>query len=300
MRTRNRVADGLAGLLMLAAPLAAVGLPGVARAQPVASPRQERQQRLVDRATLTAEDILSSGTSSNPARRFLTRARGVMVCPSIFRMSFVIGGSGGGCALLARDGAGSWSDPAFYSMISGSVGFQAGIQDAQLMLFIMTQRGLTAIMDSQFKFGANASITLATLGAGVEGATSAALNADIVAVEKSSGLFAGLSLQGSALSYDSAGNRAYYGQPVGVQDITVAMRVNNPGADPLRAALMRYGGSPAAAAASPYPAPYQRHTVYDNPAGPDTTGPETTGENTGPVQLAPPGQVQSQSLPPPH
>ena len=271
-----------------------------AHAQQAMSPRQERQQRLVDRSTLTAEEILESGNNSEPARRFLARARGVMICPSIFRMSFLLGGSGGGCVLLARDGAGSWSDPAFYSMISGSVGFQAGIQDVQLMLFIMSRRGLTAIMDSQFKFGANASITLATLGAGVEGATSTALDADIVAVEQSSGLFAGLSLQGSALSFDSTGSLAYYGQPVGVQDITVAMRVNNPGADPLRAVLMRYGGSPAHPATSPYPEPYHRGSDYDNAAAPDTGGQNGDGQSAGPMQLAPSAPVQSQSLPPPH
>ena len=228
------------------------------------------------------------------AQRFLAHAKGVVICPSIFRMSFLIGGSGGGCVLLARDGAGSWSDPAFYSMGSGSVGFQAGIQDAELIMFIMTRRGLTAIMDSQFKCGANASITRATLGAGMEGATTAALRADIVAVEKSKGLFAGISLQGSILSFDSYGNRAYYGQPVGVQDIAVAMRVNNPGADPLRAVLMRYGsGGRSAVGAPTYPAPYQPHGSYgdNSPA---------EGSDTGaPMQLAPDSSVQSQPLPPP-
>ncbi len=291
MRVRTGAARGLAGLLaaFLAAP--------AAQAQQSISQRQEQQQRLVDRSTLTAQDILETGNNGEPARRFLERARGVMICPNIFRMSFMFGGSGGGCVLLARDGAGSWSDPAFYSMVSGSFGFQAGVQDVQLMLFIMTPRGLTAIMDSQFKFGANASITLATLGAGVEGATSTALNADIVAVEKSSGLFAGLSLQGSALSFDSTGNRIYYGQPVGVQDITVAMRVNNPAADPLRATLMRYGSL--ASSSSPYPAPYRPDTAYDNATAPNTPG-GYGGGNGGPVQLAPSTPVQSQSLPPPH
>ncbi len=294
MRTRFE-AGGFRRSVLLAALLAGSCLAApAARAQLAASERQEQQQRLVDRATLTAEDVLDVRRNGDQAQRFLGRARGVLICPSIFRMSFLIGGSGGGCVLMGRDGAGSWSDPAFYSMGSGSVGFQAGVQDVELMMFIMTRRGLTAIMDSQFKFGANASITLATLGAGLEGATSSALNADIVAVEKSSGLFAGLSLQGSMLSFDSVGNRVYYGQPVGVQDIAVAMRVNNPGADPLRTVLMRYGSRPLAgqppAAASPYPPPYQAHTAYDSPSVPD---------GGAPVQLAPSEPVQSQSLPPP-
>ncbi len=272
--------------LMAAAPAAA---------QMVNSDRQEQQQRLVDRATLAAQDVLDWRENGDQAQRFLARARGVLICPSIFRMSFIFGGSGGGCVLLARDGSGSWSAPAFYSMGSGSFGLQAGVQDAELMMFIMTRRGLTAIMDSHFKFGANASITLATLGAGMEGATTTALRADIVAVEKSSGLFAGLSLQGSVLSSDSVGNRAYYGQPVGVEDIAVAMRVNNPGADPLRSVLMRFGGNgrPAAPGSSPYPPPYQPGASYGSPAA-------GTGDVGAPVQLAPAAPVQTQALPPPH
>ena len=302
MRSRLAVAisllmPALAASTFLASPFLAGG---PARAQMVNSNRQEQQQRLVDRATLSAQDVLDWRENGDQAQRFLARAKGVVICPSIFRMAFIFGGSGGGCVLLARDGSGSWSAPAFYSMGSGSFGAQAGVQDAELMMFIMTRKGLTAIMDSHFKFGANASVTLATLGAGMEGATTTALRADIVAVEKSSGLFAGISLQGSVLSADSVGNRAYYGQPVGVEDIAVAMRVNNPGADPLRAVLMRYGSSRPAASRnapqygpqpqpdSPYPPPYQPHAAYGG-----------TGDTAGPVQLSPDAPVQSQSLPPP-
>lgn len=293
-----RMRRGLAGMMSLLVPALAAGpilmaelvLPPAARAQAGGSERQEQQQRLVDRSTLAAEDVLGWRQKGNQTQRFLTNARGVVICPSIFRMSFIFGGSGGGCVLLARDGAGSWSAPAFYSMGSGSFGLQAGVQDAELMMFIMTRRGLTAIMDSHFKFGANASLTFATLGTGVEGATTTALRADIVAVEKSSGLFAGIALQGSVLSADSVGNHAYYGQPVGVEDIAVAMRVNNPGADPLRAVLMRFGSSrPAVRQESPYPPPYQPHGSYGSSAGSDG----------GPLRIAPAAPVQSRPLPPP-
>lgn len=297
-------------LAMIPALLAAAALPQPARAQMVNSNRQEQQQHLVDRATLAAQDVLDWRANGNEAQRFLSRAKGVVICPSIFRMAFIFGGSGGGCVLLARDGSGSWSAPAFYSMGSGSFGAQAGVQDAELMMFIMTRKGLTAIMDSHFKFGANASVTLATLGAGMEGATTTALRADIVAVEKSSGLFAGISLQGSVLSADSVGNRAYYGQSVGVEDIAVTMRVNNPGADPLRAVLIRYGNfrpapprsvSRGPVEPSPYPPPYQPHAAYGNAAGSAGGSPAGSAgvDGGGPMQLAPDTQVQTQSLPPP-
>ncbi len=277
----------LAQALLAGALLGAV-LPGTrALAQ---GARQQQQQELVDRATLTAQDILDWRDNDPTERHLLARSRGVMICPSIFRMSFLFGGSGGGCVLLSRDANGSWSAPAFYSIGSGSFGLQAGVQDAQVMLFILTRRGLTAVMDSQFKIGADASLAFATLGVGMEGATTAALRADIVAVEKARGLFAGIALQGSIMSSDSVGDHAYYGQPVGPEDIVVAMRVNNPGADPLRAVLIRYGSTGPVQPPPPYgPPPYgQRPGAYAQP--PDANGP---------VQLAPTGPVQQQSLPPP-
>ena len=277
----------LAPVLLAGALLAA--LPGSAAV--AQDGRQQQQQELVDRATLTAQDVLNWHDNDPTERRLLARARGVMICPSIFRMSFLFGGSGGGCVLLSRDANGSWSAPAFYSMGSGSFGLQAGVQDAEVMLFIMTRRGLTAVMDSQFKIGADASLAFATLGVGMEGATTAALRADIVAVEKARGLFAGIALQGSIMSSDSVGDSAYYGQPVGPEDIVVAMRVNNPGADPLRAALIRYGS---AQPAPPVygPPPYGRQPAY----GP---GAYAQPSEAGPMQLAPTAPVQQQSLPPP-
>ena len=278
--TRTRRFLGLVALVGAGAGFGA--LPASAQSE-----RQLQQQQLVDRATLAVQDVLAWKRDNGMSQRLLARAKGVMICPSIFRMSFLFGGSGGGCVLLGRDANGSWSAPAFYSMSSGSFGLQAGIQDAELVMFIETHRGLTAIMDSQFKIGGDASVAIATFGAGMEGSTTAAFLADIVAVEKAKGLFAGISLQGSMMSSDSVGDRAYYGQPVGPQDIVVAMRVNNPGADPLRAALMSYGAPPAAPAYGPpaYPPPGAR---YADPANAN-----------GPMQLAPTGPVQQENLPPP-
>ena len=64
---------------------------------------------------------------------------------------------------MGRDAAGSWSSPAFYSLGSGSFGLQAGIQDLQMLMLIMNDRALNAVLDSQFKFGADASLAVANV-----------------------------------------------------------------------------------------------------------------------------------------
>lgn len=226
-----------------------------------AATAQGEEQVLVDRATLTVQEMLSgSDGPQTDAVGMLRRARAVMVCPRIFRAGFIVGGQGGGCVLVARDGAGSWSSPAFYSMGSGSIGFQIGVQDAQIMMMILTDKGLSALMDSQFKIGADASIAVATIGGGIAGATTAAVGADIVTIAKSRGLFAGIALDGSLLSSRSESNRAYYGQAYSARQIVVDMAAHNPGADPLRAMLMRFGppNNPLAASVGAAAAPQQQ------------------------------------------
>ena len=79
-------------------------------------------------------------------------------------------------------------------------------------------------------------------------ATTANLGADIVAVSRSRGLFAGVALDGTILSSRSEWNSAYYGQELSARQIVVNVAAHNPGADPLRAVLGRYGSAASVAA----------------------------------------------------
>jgi lipid-binding SYLF domain-containing protein len=197
-------------------------------------------QHLVDSATLSVQDIVG-GPASTQVEELLRKARAVVVCPNIFRAGFILGGEGGGCLMLARDAQGGWSDPAFYTLGSGSFGFQAGVQSAEVMMLVMTQGGLNALLNSQFKFGADAGLTVATLGAGVNGSLSTALDADIVSISKTEGLYGGISLQGSILNSDSGTDADYYAANYDARQIVLGLQGTNPGANPLRAALGRYG-----------------------------------------------------------
>jgi lipid-binding SYLF domain-containing protein len=255
--------------------LAAALVPATARADTA-----QGQQELVDRATLALNEVLDS-EDSGLARQELPQARAVMICPQVFRVGFFLGGGeGGGCVLLARGGQGTWSGPAFYSMGGGMFGPQLGIQDAELVMFIMHPAALRAVMDNQFRIGGDASVAFITIGADVQGATTSALSSDIIAFAKTRGLYGGISLQGSVMSSDSSGDQMYYGQPVGPVDIVMAMRVSNTGADPLRAALMRFGAPPA----QTYAAAPGYNAAPEAPPAPPAYAP---------------GPVQQESLPPP-
>ncbi len=73
--------------------LCAINLPGKIHAA-------SKQQLLVDRAALAVQSIFVESAGHERAGRYLRSARAVMICPSLFRMSIVFGGSGGGCVLL--------------------------------------------------------------------------------------------------------------------------------------------------------------------------------------------------------
>ena len=251
----------------------AAALVALAAAVPGTAWAQQDQQALVDRSTLAAQEMLNDHDGTD-AQAVLRRARAVVICPQVLRAGFLLGGQGGNCVLVARDGGGSWSAPAFYGMGGGSIGFQAGIQDAEVMLFIMSDRGLRAVLDSQFKLGADATATFADLGGGVEGSTTAALRADIIGFSKARGLYAGITLGGSIMTTRSDWNQIYYGRPMAAQQIVVGMEGTNPNADPLRQVLMRYGAQnqPPLAPALPAPVPQGlgRAPVTQQPLGPSS------------------------------
>ncbi len=283
--------------LLAAVGLGALLLPNVACAQ-------TEQQTLVDRATLVMQEMMTQPGSQN-AQFELRRARAVMICPRMFKAGFFFGGEGGDCVLVSRAGNGTWSYPAFYGMGSGSFGFQIGIQDSAVLMIILTDRGLNAVLDSQFKLGANATIAVATIGGGVQGATTAAVGADIVAFVDARGLYGGVTLEGSIMPSKSSWNAAYYGQPYSGRQIVIQMAAANPGADPLRQMLTQFGTVPVIQAATPSPLPPPPPVVEGAAQTGSSYAPAypTVGQYRGdgqPVELAPPSSapVQQQSLPP--
>ncbi len=268
--------------------------PALARAQTA-----QDAQALVDRSTIGLQEMMTQTISPTP-RAMLDRSRAVLICPRVFKAGFFFGGSGGNCVLLARAGNGTWSYPAFFTIGSASFGFQIGVQDSALVLVVMTDRGLDALLSSHVKLGGDASIAVATIGGGVQGAMTTGLTADIVAFQSTRGAFAGISIEGSVLDSRSGLDQAYYGQPLDTRQIVIAMQASNPGAEPLRSVLTRYG-APAPIAQSYPPAQPGYAPPPPNYAPPPANVPPQSlyPPQAGVQQGAPLGAVQQQSLPPP-
>lgn len=204
-------------------------------------PDQTEAESLVARARWTIESFERDTNDPAPLLRAeLKNARGVLIFPSLFKGALVFGGEGGNGVLLVRNDAGEWSYPAFYTMGSGSFGFQAGAQSSEVVLVLRNQKAVEAVVYNQGKFGGDIQVTFGTLGAGVQGSTTTNLGADIVGVARSVGLYAGFSLEGAMLvrRNDLAG--AYYEPGAMPAQIVFERRFSNPDADPLRRALAAF------------------------------------------------------------
>lgn len=198
-----------------------------------------KRQALVDSCLETARKVLG-GKDFPDAAHNMTTAQGVLIVPELVQGGFILGAAGGRGALMARRGPKDWSPPAFYAMGSGSIGLQIGAKVSEVVFIIRTEKGLHAILDHKFKFGAQGGVTLAAVGVGIEGGSTAAGGADIVAFSNSAGLFAGASLEGSYLDADNDWNALYYGNGATTRAIVLDRRFTNPGAEPLRQYLAKW------------------------------------------------------------
>jgi SH3 domain-containing YSC84-like protein 1 len=198
--------------------------------------RAEDPQALVDRARLSVENVLKDPNFA-AAKARLRNARGVLVVPQLIKAGFFVGGEGGYGVLLARDAQGRWSHPAFVSMAGASFGIQIGVEAKEVLFIVLTEKGMSSLLSPQAKLGADASVSVGTVGAGVEAATTGSPATDIVAFSKSQGLFGGAALEGSVIQPKADFNQAYYGRAATPRQILIDRTVANAGADGLRRAL---------------------------------------------------------------
>jgi len=183
-------------------------------------------RELVEKAQATLAKFASDPVMGG-FRAAVKKAHGVLISPQISRAAVIVGVSGGNGVLVARDQAGKWSGPAFYTLGEASFGLQAGADAAQVIFVAMTERGVTKLLSSNVKLGVDATVAAGPVGAGAEAAT-AGLSVDILSFSLSQGLYAGISAEGGVLGARGSLNKAYYGKEVSPADILVKHEVTNP------------------------------------------------------------------------
>jgi lipid-binding SYLF domain-containing protein len=199
---------------------------------------QSDQQKLVNDADKTFQNFVR-----DPDMTWLHdnigRAKGVLIAPVVAKAGFIFGGSGGRAILIVRDGrTGKWVGPAFYTMATASVGFQAGISVSEMLTLVMTDKALNSLLSDSVKLGPDASIAAGPVGAGAK----ADIVTDLVSYSRSKGVYGGLNLDGTVVAISKDWNQAFYGKPVDAPDILVRMTAHNKGADKLTGDIARTAG----------------------------------------------------------
>ncbi len=200
-----------------------------------AAQAQSEQQKLVGQAQTTFSDFLRD-PDMTWFNQNVGRAKGILISPEVLKAGFIFGGSGGRAVLIAKDKkTGKWVGPAFYALVTASVGFQAGIQVSEMITLVMTDKGMNHLLLPSFKVGPDASIAVGPVGAGAK----SNLVADLIAFSRAKGVYGGLNLDGTVINTSDDWNEAYYGKKVGSPDILVRMNVHNKGADSLLADITK-------------------------------------------------------------
>ncbi len=219
----------LTAAALLAVTLVGTALPGAARAE-------TESEALVTEARLTV-DRLMADKDFFELPKFIKGAKGIYIIPQLVKGGFIIGAEGGTGVFLARGTDGSWSPPAFYTLGAGSIGLQIGGEVKEVVFVLMSDKAVDAMLSSEFKLGADASISVGPIGRGVEASRTTDFTSDIYAFSKSVGLFGGGALEGAKIFERTSLNHEYYAVGATPKNIVINRKFTNTQADSLRELL---------------------------------------------------------------
>jgi len=166
-----------------------------------------------------ASTVLQAMLASNSVSpSVLAKADCIIILPSVKKFAVGIGGTGGRGPILCREGdgfTGRWSPPAMYEIGGASAGLQIGGKASDIVIAIMAPGAVDKVLNGKVKVGSDVS---AAAGPGASTGTMGN-TADMLTYARSSGLFAGVSLDGSSLEPDSSANERLYGKPASAREI---------------------------------------------------------------------------------
>ena len=152
----------------------------------------------------------------------LAKSECLVIVPGLKKGAFIVGGKYGKGFMLCRKNNGvGWSAPGAVRVEGGSVGFQIGGSETDVVFLLMNQEGAKKLLSSKFTLGADATAAIGPVGRDSSAATDAQMHAEILTYSRSRGAFAGLSLEGATLRPDDDWNKELYGRASNNRDIVL-------------------------------------------------------------------------------
>ena len=176
-----------------------------------AADREIKVEDRLDASAETLNDMMQASDRGIP-HDLLDKARCVVVVPGMKKAGFIFGAKfGRGFSVCRRAGGSGWSAPAAMQVEGGSVGFQIGASETDVVLLVMNEGGMRHLLSDKFTIGGEATAAAGPFGRDAAAQTDAMMNAEMLSYSRSRGLFAGISLEGATLRPDEETNRELYG-----------------------------------------------------------------------------------------
>jgi lipid-binding SYLF domain-containing protein len=189
----------------------ALAIAGVMSTAALAADREVKVDDRLNAAADTLTAMLSAPDRGIP-QDLLDKAKCIVVVPGMKKAGFVFGADyGRGFEVCRRTGGFGWSAPAAMRSEGGSVGFQIGASESDVILLVMNDGGMRHLLDDKFTVGGDASAAAGPVGRDASARTDAMMSAEILSYSRSQGLFAGIALDGATIRGDGEANRALYG-----------------------------------------------------------------------------------------
>lgn len=180
------------------------------------------------RAATALYEMVNVPDGNGIPRAVLGGAQGVAVFPGVVKGALVLGGTSGDGIVTVRRADGSWSPPAIFRLTGASLGPQIGAEVTDVVLVIMSQRGLDGLLRSQATIGADISAAAGPTGRRLEAATDLRFTTDLVTYSRTKGLFAGLSIGGASVRAADDWNHALYGRGYTAREILFGQKLQVP------------------------------------------------------------------------
>ena len=188
---------------------------------PLVAMDKESANRLNEAAAVFSE-VMATPDKGMP-QQMLENAHCIVIVPALKTGAFIFGGKYGKGYLSCRKESGpGWSAPGTVRIEGGSVGFQIGGSQTDLIMLVMNARGADKLLASKFTLGAEGSVAAGPVGRTATAQTDAQLNAEILSWSRSQGLFAGLALEGATLRQDLDDNATLYGKKLENREIVTS------------------------------------------------------------------------------
>lgn len=199
------------------------------------------------RAAAAVLNEMAQAPDRGVPQSLLVKAKCVVIVPAVKKAAIGFGGQYGRGYMSCRRAAGGWSAPAGVRLEGGSVGFQIGASETDVVMLVLNDRGVERLLSSRFTVGADASVAAGPVGRNASAQTDATMMAEMLAWSRARGVFAGVSLQGSTLRDDAGENRELYGRDVTNREVMTGAMASPASAAGLMEALERAAGAAVAA-----------------------------------------------------